>query len=319
MRPRSVIGRGLLAGVIAATTLAAWFFIIDALLAQPFRTPAFLAAALLGLEESAPSAVGVAAYTLVHYAVFCAIGVASAWLLDRSGIRPQFLLGAVAGLLLFDVIFYSGVFVSGIDVVRDVGWPEVAAGSLLAGFALVGTLARTTNEPAVNWREALTEHRIVREALVAGMLGATAVALWFLVLDAAQGRIFFTPALLGSALFHGVTAPGAVEISVANVAAYTALHIAAFLIVGFIVAALADASERQPVLLLGVALLFFTFQALFMGLLALMSFWLVDTLQWWAILAANILAAAVMGGYLWREHPALRRELSRELEEEQPV
>ena len=40
--------------------------------------------------------------------------------------------------------------------------------------------------------------KIVAEGMGAGVLGAAAVATWFLLYDAAQGRPYFTPALLGA-------------------------------------------------------------------------------------------------------------------------
>src|SRR5205823_1851736 len=41
--------------------------------------------------------------------------------------------------------------------------------------------------------------RILREGFIAGLIGAGAVALWFLIVDIIAGRPFFTPAMLGSA------------------------------------------------------------------------------------------------------------------------
>jgi hypothetical protein len=316
MKIESTAVRGAVAGAVAATAIAGWFLIIDILGSQPFRTPAFLAATLLGLPESAPSGTLIAVYTVVHYAVLIAFGMAVAWLFAWQQIRPGLLLGLVAGFLLFDVLFYGGLIMTGIDVVRYVGWPQVLIGAMLAGVALTATLAATGDEPAVAWHEVLAEHRVVREALVSAGLGALVVALWFFVVDLAQGRLFFTPAALGSAVLFGARSVEEVQITMATVLGYTGVHVAGFLIVGFIAAALAEASERQPVVLLGVVLLFVTFQTLFLGLLAILATWLVDTLAWWTILAANLLAAVVVGGYLLREHPRLRAELSRDLEEE---
>jgi hypothetical protein len=316
MKIRSTAIRGVLAGTVAATTVAVWFLIIDAIRAQPFRTPAFLAAALLGLPQSAPTATLIAVYTAVHYAVFIGFGIALAWVFASQRIRPGILLGLVAGFLLFDVLFYGGVIMTGADVVRYVGWPEVLFGAMLAGVALTTTLSATGDEPAVSWRAALREHRVVREALISGALAALVVALWFFVIDMVQGRMFFTPAALGSVVLFGARSMEEVQITMATVLGYTGLHVAGFLIAGFVAAALAEASERQPVVLLGVVLLFVTFQTLFLGLLAILATWLVNTLSWWTILVANLLAAATVGGYLLREHPRLREELSHDLEEE---
>ena len=43
-------------------------------------------------------------------------------------------------------------------------------------------------------------HSIVREGLIAGFLGATAVAVWFFIVDMIGGRPLFTPNTLGEGL-----------------------------------------------------------------------------------------------------------------------
>ena len=42
--------------------------------------------------------------------------------------------------------------------------------------------------------------------------------------------------------------------------------------------------------LLGLVLLFVTFEVLFFGLIAIMASWLLDSLKWWTILVANLIA-----------------------------
>ena len=45
--------------------------------------------------------------------------------------------------------------------------------------------------------------RIYDEGIVAGLLGAATIAIWFLILDMIQGRPLYTPTVLGTALFRG--------------------------------------------------------------------------------------------------------------------
>ena len=54
-----------------------------------------------------------------------------------------------------------------------------------------------------------TPGEFLLESLYAGVLGGSAVALFFLVGDLLEGRPFFTPSLIGSVLFHGVSAEDA--------------------------------------------------------------------------------------------------------------
>ena len=52
--------------------------------------------------------------------------------------------------------------------------------------------------------------RILREGFIAGLIGAGAVALWFLIVDMIAGRPFFTPAMLGSLAWWNVAIGNAI-------------------------------------------------------------------------------------------------------------
>jgi hypothetical protein len=310
------VNRGLIAGLLGAAALAAWFLVIDLIRAQPFHTPAFVASSLSGLGHVQASPGLLAMYTALHFAAFILIGVLVSWTFDRMQQQAHPLLGLVLGFLLFDLVFYLGVVITGVDVVRELGWPEVLAGNLFAGLVLMTYLSWAGPGVNVSWRTLWREHRVVREAIVAGLLGAVSVATWFLVIDAVRGKLFFTPAALGSAIFFGARGIAEVQMSIITIAGYTFLHFAAFLLVGVIAAALADAAEKNPPLLLGLALLFVTFEVLFIGIMAIAATWLLDALAWWTVAIANLIAASAMGAYLWHVHPFLREELTRDLEEE---
>ena len=53
--------------------------------------------------------------------------------------------------------------------------------------------------------------RYLREGIIAGLIAAAIVAVWFLIYDAARGQPFRTPALLGAAAVQGMRDPGAVN------------------------------------------------------------------------------------------------------------
>ena len=318
-RPGKTLTRGVTAGTLGGLALAVWFMVIDLVEKQPFRTPSFLASALLGHEQVQFHAGLIAVYTLIHFAAFILVGLVVTWLLERTETPPHFLLGMVLGFLLFDLVFYLGVMATGVNVVRALGWPEVLIGNLIAGITLMGYLHLTGPGTVVSWRQVLREHRVVREGLIAGLVGATVVAVWFLVIDLIQGRVLFTPAALGSAIFLGARGAAEIQVTAAMVIGYTVLHVGAFLVTGFIASALISEAEKDPPMLLGLILLFVTFEVLFFGLIAIMASWLLDSIRWWTILVANLIAAAAMGLYLWREHPSLRTELRKPLEEESYV
>ena len=77
-------------------------------------------------------------------------------------------------------------------------------------------------------------HTIVRDGIVAGVLGATAVAIWFLGVDSLHGHPFATPAALGEGMLRLFGPPGS-EGMVAYVVAYTIFHYVAFILAGLLV------------------------------------------------------------------------------------
>ena len=108
--------------------------------------------------------------------------------------------------------------------------------------------------------------RILREGVVAGLIGAVVVALWFLVFDVARGRPLLTPALLGAAVFYGVNNPIGLHVQPSLVLGYTVIHGLAFIAFGIIAAGVIAASEREPPLVIAVVILFACFETFFLAL-----------------------------------------------------
>jgi hypothetical protein len=71
---------------------------------------------------------------------------------------------------------------------------------------------------------------VLIEGIVVGLAGATAVAIWFLLYDLAEGVPFRTPALLAAALFHGLRDAGALTITPGLVLEYSMVHGVAFIL-----------------------------------------------------------------------------------------
>ena len=309
---RGAIRQGAVAGFVAAAAVAVFFMVVDAFVGNPMRTPAYLAGQVVGMGEGMAS---IAIYTVLHFATFILIGMAIAWLLDRMRVPPVVLLGLVVGVLLFDIVFYATLLVRGVDILAYLGWPAFLAGNVIGGLALMGWLDWKSDD-TLSWGAMLGQHQLVREGLIAGLIGAVVVALWFAVVDVTTREFWFTPAALGSALFQGARGVGEVEISAMTVAGYTFLHIASFMLIGMIAAALATHAERNGVIILAAVLLFVTFETLFLGLAAIAASWLLAALNGWTILGANLVAAVAMGWYLWRAHPGLKGALNRDVEEQ---
>jgi hypothetical protein len=151
----------------------------------------------------------------------------------------------------------------------------------------------------------MTNWRLLREGIWVGFVGATAVALWFLLVDTLAGQPLQTPAALGGALFRlPAAAVGA------TLLAYTAFHYVAFFGVGVLAAYSTRLAERHPHVLAFFLLLFAVFQAAFYGMVAVLDMTMIlGELTWVQIAAGNVVASMAMGGLLWRRHPAVRRAL----------
>jgi hypothetical protein len=159
----------------------------------------------------------------------------------------------------------------------------------------------------------LPENRTLREGITAGVLGATAVAVWFLVLDTIAGRPFATPSMLGASLATLFGAPGTGP-AMMHVLGYTLFHFAAFIVVGLIVAAVFNHAENEPSLLIGLMILFVAFEIGWYGFTALLarpeSY---GQLAWYQVMVGNLIAAVTIGIYMYRRHATLGRRFAASL------
>ncbi len=153
----------------------------------------------------------------------------------------------------------------------------------------------------------LSRHPL-RQGFIAGLIGATAIAVWFLVVDAIANRPFFTPTVLGAALFDLIGGAFGGRDQFTNVAMYTLVHYALFVVIGVLATYATNLLERKPSKLTGLVALFV---ALEFGVLALTAVLvrspLFGTIAWWQFGIANLIAAFSMGMYIWRTHHPLPR------------
>ncbi len=147
--------------------------------------------------------------------------------------------------------------------------------------------------------------QIVRDGAVAGLLGAATVALWFLLFDFSRGRLFETPALLASVLFHAAARVPTLPL----VAEYTIVHVFAFVSFGVGSAILLDAAERKSTLLPALLIVLIAFEGLFVALVTFLGPEFQSAISWWSVLVGNLLATAVMVAYFFARHPQLGDQL----------
>ena len=149
-------------------------------------------------------------------------------------------------------------------------------------------------------------HSIVREGVIAGVLGATAVALWFLGVDALYAHPLATPRALGRGLL-GVLGPRGSEGTWVFVSAYTVFHYVMFILAGLVVSAIVHAARTNPTVLAGAMILFVVFEIAFYALSsALEQSPFLGALGWGAVATGNLIAALAIGAYMWWLHPELK-------------
>jgi hypothetical protein len=304
------IREGIIAGMIGAAIVAVWFLIYDAAQGRLFRTPALLGAATFeGVKD--PSSVPVAAhlvlqYTVLHGVVFAMIGVLIAYLIVSAQREPSRLLMLFIALMCFEVFFLALVGWLAHPVLGGVAWWAILVANVLAAAGMLAYFF--VGHRALGHALLGPWTRVAREGIVAGLLGAAAVAVWFLLYDLAAGMPLRTPALLGAAVFHGLRDPNAVVVTLPLVLEYTVLHGAAFIGFGCAAAGLLALADREPRLLFGFVMLFCCFEVFVLAMMATLAEWLFETLAWWTILTGNLLAALVMLWFFFGHHRVAWRE-----------
>jgi len=149
----------------------------------------------------------------------------------------------------------------------------------------------------------------LREGVIAGLIGAVIVAVWFLIYDAARGRPFRTPAILGAATFQGVEDPKSVMVTAGLIVQYTVLHAVVFALIGILIAYLIVSSQRQPGRLLTLFIALLSFEVFFLAVVVTLAHPVLSEVEGWSILLANALAAMGMLAYFFVGYRALGRAL----------
>jgi len=167
--------------------------------------------------------------------------------------------------------------------------------------------SHTTNTPtAVS--ESTEISGVYVEGLVAGLIGAATIAVWFFIIDLYNGRPFYTPSVLGAALSlsGAVREPATVPISMEFVIFYSWIHGLVFCVIGGMASKLLSLAERDLNYGFGILLLFIIFEFGFVAATMVFAEPILRALTWPAVLLGNLLAAGAMAVYFRRHHPKLR-------------
>ncbi len=306
-----ILENGAIAGLLGAAAVAAWFLVYDAVRGHPFETPALLAAVLLHGVSKAPlpavTWVLVLQYSVLHIVAFECFGIAAAVLIVAAEREAGLIFALIIFFVGFEAFFIAVVLFYGPALLAAVSWWSVLAGNLLASGVMLAFFFLRHQALGRALLGAWTG--VVREGVIAGIIGAATVALWFVICDALLGRPLYTPALLGAAILKGLRNPTALHVTTDVLLGYTVLHGAAFVAFGILAAVLLALTERDPLLLLGVFVLFTCFEVFFFGAVMLLDEALVEATGWWTILVANVLASITMLSYFLLRHRGLHGRL----------
>ena len=156
-----------------------------------------------------------------------------------------------------------------------------------------------------------TGNRVAREGISAGLIGATAIAVWFAILDATRGELLATPVMLGSSLgslFLQGDTPG----KAAAFIGYTLFHVAIFCVIGYAFSWVVNSAEKVPSSLIGFAGLFIVFEVGWIGWTSVLSQGFGE-ITWLQVFLANLIGSGAMGAYMWRQHPTLPRRVGAQI------
>lgn len=146
---------------------------------------------------------------------------------------------------------------------------------------------------------------IIREGVVAGTLGGSIVALWYLLCDSIGGRPFHTLALLGAIFFNGLRGHDVGAAMLAPVLSFTILHFAAFIAFGLASALVIAAAEREPLLVLGALMVYACYEICFLAFVTALDASALGAIGLWKIAAANAITLVTVFGYFHYRHPQI--------------
>jgi len=148
---------------------------------------------------------------------------------------------------------------------------------------------------------------ICLDGIIAGLIGAAIIAIWFLFMDTVTRLPLYTPTVLGEGLLlkeQGPASDAGELVSLKLTVMYSGVHGLAFVVLGVIAAYLLLLSKRK--LHLGIVLiaLFAVLEFGFVGTAFIVAQPVLNELAWPIILTGNFLAAAGMASYLSLRRPA---------------
>ncbi len=155
-------------------------------------------------------------------------------------------------------------------------------------------------------------HAVLTEATDAGFIGASTVAIWFLIRDLLAGHPLRTPSVLGQLFLLGEPHPDVQGLVFGAIVLYTGVHFIVFVLFAFLVALLVRLCVDQPAIRFALLVLFVAFEFFFYVIVNAVSEEVGALFPMWTVVAANLLAAGAMAVYFWRRYPELGEVMRKE-------
>jgi len=139
---------------------------------------------------------------------------------------------------------------------------------------------------------------IAGDGTIAGLYGASAIAIWFLIVDAATREVLFTPSLVGQAVLTGASPDPSLPVDLRIAAAYTAIHCLLSIGFGIVYAAVLAHLKRTPDYPLIAISVFVPLELGFIAASRLLLPGVAEIIGHGYIVVGNVFAALLMAFYL---------------------
>lgn len=148
---RTIIG--IQAGLLAGASIVVLFFLLDLARGQPLAVPLALGGHFIGpsgsfldtpfLSQLLPIAMfagNLLTFTILHFLAFSFLGIGLVWWCKECGFRGNIATGALYGILVGSLIYYSSLALAGDHVLASfpsplaVGVANLTAGAVMGAF-----------------------------------------------------------------------------------------------------------------------------------------------------------------------------------------
>ncbi len=131
---------GIVGGLLAAASVAVWFFLLDTVNGHPFGTPLRLGesvASFFGGTGGGSPVAYVLGYTVFHVIAFSIAGIVVSAVVNRAETEPSLLFGLLILFVAFELGWYGlTAILSGPQAYGSIAWYQVMVANLIAATTM---------------------------------------------------------------------------------------------------------------------------------------------------------------------------------------